>query len=267
MNTLSNTYIFYADIYFVQNLIIKIAVLYLSLYCNKRHEILSSMKGMGKIVLAACLGTFAEILGLLYGSSYRIFLLFIHIFELPLLMRIVLGRRSGQIVRLIISGYFFVMLINAVLEFLCNYLGTAGNYIVLLSASSMGVFIGVRMYQNYKRIQKGIYPVELNYGGKRILTHGFYDSGNHLKDPYTGKGVHIISDKLLSQLSVKTQKEVYIPYQSLGKEQGIIRAYYLDYIRIQKEQDVAEEWEVPVGAANENLFEGKQYQIILNERI
>lgn len=267
MSIQSSTYIFYADVYFIQNFVIKIAVLYLSLYGNGRYVLLSSLKGMGKVILAAFLGTMAEIMALLLGTGSSLILMFVSLFEIPLMMKLILGKEYKQVLRLIFSGYFYVMLINAVLEILWNYFGRAGNYVFFICLSVVGVYIGVRVYENNKKMKKGIYPVEICYHGKIIQTNGFYDSGNHLKDPYTGKHVHIISDKLLEKLSVEKQKEVYIPYQSLGKEQGMILAYYLDYIRIQKERDVTEERDVPVGAAKENLFEGKQYQMILNERI
>lgn len=267
---LSQVYIFYADIYFIQNFVIKIAVIYLSMYANQVHMPLKTGKGIGKIVLAAFLGTIIEIIGLsmvsFIGMPYALFLLLTHAFEVPCMIRFVL-RRGRQIKRVIITGYFFVMIINAVLELLWNWFGAYGRYLFLLCASCGGVYIGLCIYQNYGRMQKGIFPVELFHSGKTIFTYGFYDSGNRLKDPYTQKGVHIVSEKIVKQFSLELQKEVYVPYQALGKEQGLLKVYYLDGIKILKEQEIIEFEKVPVGEAEESLFQNKKHQMILNEEV
>lgn len=86
MNVLCDTYIFYADVYFIQNFLIKIAVIYLSLYWNKLYFTISTIKGVGKIVLAAGIGTMIEIIGLLSGNSYDLFLILVHLLEIPFMI-------------------------------------------------------------------------------------------------------------------------------------------------------------------------------------
>lgn len=267
MYLLADSYIFYADIYFLQNFIIKTAVIYLSLCFNKIHCSIYTLKGIGKIMLASFLGTGIEVMGLMMGNSYHFFLVLVHLLEIPFMMRVVLGKRQRQMLRVIITGYFFVIVINGVLEILWNWFGQHGLYILLLCGACGAVAIGVRIWQNYNRMKKGIFSIEILHQGKCIQTYGLYDTGNCLKDPYTGKGVHIISEKLLSQFSMQNQKEVYIPYQSLGNEQGLIKVYYLEHIRIQKDYEFLEKNAVPVGVAEEKLFQNKNYQMILNEEI
>lgn len=264
MIILSGTYIFYADVYFIQNFIIKLMVIYLSIYCNKWNHVIFTIKGIGRIALAAFLGTIVEMVGLLAGNSYNVFILLVHVLEIPFMMWIVLGKEKKQMFRVIVTGYFFVMVVNAVLEILWNWFGEQGNYVFYLCVACGAVYAGVRIWRNYTKMQKGIFPIEIKYGGKNISAYGFYDSGNRLADPYTGKGVHIISDELFKQLPIKIQQEVYIPYQSLGNEQGLIKVYYLEYLRIQKEEHLIEEKEVPVGIAEGTLFQNKRYQMILN---
>lgn len=267
MSLLNDTYIFYADVYFVQNFIIKMAVIYLSLYCNKFYFAVSNFQKLGRIVFVAGLGTIIEIVGLVLGNSYNLFLLLVHILEVPLMILFVLRKERNKIWKTIVSGYFFVMLINAVLEMLWNWFGTLGNYVFFLCISCGLVYIGIRIYQNYSRMQKGIFPVEIMHEGKSVFVYGLYDSGNRLKDPYSQKGVHIISPDIILQFELDTSQEVYIPYQALGNEQGLIRVYYLEYIRIQNEQKFVKYEKVPVGVAEESLFQSKRYQVILNEEV
>lgn len=267
MNILSETYIFYADVYFVQNFIIKIAVLYLSLYSNKLHIHTLTLKGCGKICLVSFLGTVFEIVGLLLGSSYNLFLVLVHVLEIPLMFLGVLGKEMRHLFSTIIAGYFFVMLINGVLEILWNWFGQGGNYILLLLFTCGIVIAGVRIWQNCKKMQKGIFLVELVYQDKRISTYAFYDSGNRLVDPYTGKGVHIVSETLFKKMDLDRENAVFVPYQTLGNEEGIVEVYYVDELTIEGEKQRIKRQKCPLGVTKETLFQEKSYEMIINEEV
>lgn len=266
-------YIFYADVYFIQNFMIKVAVLYLALYCNKIHFEITRTKGIVRICLASGIGTIIEILGLLFGGFYHIFAAGVHLFEVPLMVWYVVGKERRRIFRLILSGYLFTVLINGVLEALWNQFGENGSYIFYLFFSCGVVIAGVHIWSSYTKMQKGIFAVELRNKGKSMRIKGFYDSGNRLTDPYTGKGVHIISEKQISLLSVngitgdEIHGPVYVPYQALGKEDGMLEVYYMDELMIEGEKGRKILQKCPVGVTKDNLFEGKNYEIILNEEV
>ena len=267
MILLSRSYIFYADVYFVQNFVIKIAVLYFTMYCNKYHALLETGRGIGKIVLAAFMGTIAEIAGLFLGNAYNVFLVLVHVFEIPLMIGFLLGKERQQWIKVIITAYFFVMVINAVLEILWNCFGVYGNYAFWLCVSCGVVYMGIRIYQNYSRIQKGIFPVEIFHNGIHLFAYGFYDSGNRLTDPYTQRGVHIISEELFQKIGLDEEHAVIVPYQALGNESGILEVYYVEDFMVGDEKQ-RKRWEkCPIGVTKENLFKGKKYEIILNEEV
>ena len=225
------------------------------------------MKGIRRIVFVAFLGTFIEIVGLFGEGSYNMFLLLVHLLEIPFMMRLVLGKEHRNMLRVIITGYFFIMVINAVLEVLWNWFGEYGNYVFLLGASCSLVYMGVRIYQNYSRIQKGIFPIEIMNKGNQIFTYGFYDSGNRLIDPYTQKGVHIISEQLFKRIGLDNENAVLVPYQALGSEEGMVEVYYVEEMRIEGERQRKSWKKSPVGVTKENLFKEGQYEIILNEEV
>lgn len=268
-------YIFYADVYFIQNFMMKVAVLYLSLYCNKIHFEITRVKGIGRICVVSFLGTIIEIAGLLLSGSYSVFIICVHLLEVPLMSRFVLGKNREQVLRVIVSGYFFTMLINGVLEALWNQFGEGGGYIFYLLFSCGVVIVGVRIWKNYMKMQKGIFTVELICRGKQIQAQAIYDSGNHLIDPYTKKGVHIVSKGLLESLGIKNvmcdevkkKEAVYIPYQSLGNEADLLEVYYIDKLIVngEKQRKIIEN--CPLGVTKDNLFDGKNYKIILNEEV
>jgi len=116
-------------------------------------------------------------------------------------------------------------------------------------------------------MQKGIFQIEICHQEKRMVTYGFYDSGNRLIDTYTGKGVHIVSQKIFQTLGLEDEATVLLPYQALGNEMGIIEVKYVDEMMIEGEKQSIQLRKCPLGVTKDNLFEGKQYQIILNEEV
>lgn len=264
---LCDTYIFYADVYFVQNLMIKIAVLFLSLYANKCYFAIQSRRGIARIILVAGLGTIVELLGLWMSNSYNFLLLLVSILEIPIMFFLLLGERKETMITLILSGYFFTMIINATLELLWNWFGESGGFVFYLGTSCFMVYIGFCVYQNLHRMKKGLFQVEISHKNHRISTHGFYDSGNRLKDPYTGKGVHIISEKLLKQLDIQKGSAVLVPYHSLGNEMGMIEVYYVEELIIGENTNKRYWQNSPIGVTKENLFKDGMYEIILNEEV
>ena len=265
-------YIFYADVYFIQNFMMKMAVLYLALYCNKNFGVTESLKGAGKIALASLLGTLFEIIGLITASNYTIFVILVNVFELPLMFLGIVGWKESKVLRLILSGYFFTVLINGILEALWNQFGEGGGFLFFLLFSCGTVVAGVRIWKNHTRMQKGIFRVQLLHQGKSKDIKGFYDSGNRLIDPYTKRGVHIVSEAGLGELGllekeITEENAVYIPYQALGNEAGLLLVYYIDELKIETENGRKVIQNCPVGVTKDNLFEGKNYEMILNEEV
>lgn len=260
----------------------KAAVLYLTAYCSKRDEVISTIRGVLRIVVVGSLATVFEICGLLLLNSYSLVLLFVNVIEIPCMLIGIMGKKKKQIIRLVVLGYFFTMIINGVLEALWNQFGEHGSYIFYLVFSCGAVIVGVRIWRNYRQAQKGIFQVSLLHQGKKIQSKGFYDSGNCLKDPYTRKGVHVVARQVLLKLDILRDSEkvlfsegtnqmmqgpVYIPYQSLGNEAGMLEVYYIDELVIEGEKGRSVIQNCPVGVTKDNLFESRNYEIILNEEV
>lgn len=254
------------DVYFVQNFIIKIAALYLALLWNKKYEV-RSLKGFSRICIAGNIGTVFEIIGLLSEIPYNVLNIVLFWVEIPLMLCLVLGRKRAYKWKLIMSVYLLTMLINGVLEVLWNNFGEYGGYTGLLMLACVIVFAGVRIWKKESQIQKGLYEIEFVHAENRVVTQGFYDSGNRLMDPYTQRGVYIISEDVRKKLRLEEEKKVFVPYQSLGNESGLIEVYYVDWICVRKEREVIEQTKCPLGVTKDNLFKDKNYEVILNEEV
>ena len=260
---IADEYIFYADIYFVQNVLVKAIVLYLTLWVKK----IGAKNSKWKIPLVACIGTMFELFGLMITPNYNLFLAFVHLVEIPIMMWFLIEKNRKILVRCIITGYFFVIVVNGVIEILYGIFGQIWNYFVLILLSGAIIWLGANYFLQQIKISKGLFPIELEHRKEKLSLIGYYDSGNRLKDPYTGKGVHIVSNDELRKLPIEWERKVCIPYESLGNTDGLIEVYYIDFVKIHGQSKVIEMEKVPVAVADEKLFLGKRYQAIINEEV
>lgn len=72
------------------------------------------------------------------------------------------------------------------------------------------------------------YQVTLYFQGKKESVKGFMDTGNHLRDPISGRPVHVADRKLLEHICPKTNKIRMIPYQTIDKKGAVLAAVTLE---------------------------------------
>lgn len=220
-----------------------------------------------KLGIIAGAGTIFEIIGLMHGSSYIFFIGVVHLLEVPCMVLGMVGQYRALWLKGTFLGYLYTILVNGVLEVFWNMFGESGDYWIAIIFACVIVLAGSIIYIQSRKRNKNHYVVELTHNDIKISLMAFYDSGNHLKDPYTQKGVHIISAGLLSELAFDEDKKVYLPYQSLGNNNGLIEVYYIDFLQIYGQKNVIEQHKIPIGVAKEELFLNKSYKMILNEEV
>lgn len=158
------------------------------------------------------------------------------------------------------------LLLGGLILFL-QYRFHCNTFFAILSGGSL-TEAGSRMYRYLKVRRSHLYDVCLCYGGRQIRIRGFYDTGNHLICPWNQKPVHVMDEAYLRKGSVET-KELsegffYIPFSSVGKEEGILKATQADSLTVFREEGeiLIEKPIVAFGASS--LFEGRPYRMILH---
>ena len=188
------------------------------------------------------------------------------------------------------------LFVRQYLTFLGNSLLLGGLVVFLQYRFSLGTFWavalagsltegGIRLYRGFKTRQNHLYDVCLYYGGRPINIKGFYDTGNHLICPWNQKAVHIIDEACLGEeIPVGERQEeekepgsqkkeelaegfFYIPFSSVGKEGGIIKAAQAESLKVFRDEGelLIEKPIVALGASS--LFHGRPYQMILHSSI
>lgn len=116
---------------------------------------------------------------------------------------------------------------------------------------------------NKKGADKRIYRVNLYAMGKEVTINALLDTGNLLFDPISGRKVHIIEYEAVKDI-VNKENGFYrvIPFNSVGKERGLLDAVEVDYMEIENGDLPSVKIEKPIIAlydkklASDGKFEG-----------
>lgn len=159
------------------------------------------------------------------------------------------------------------------------------------------IFIAVLLFMIFyvvlkylREAHKTIYEVKAQYSGKEIQTYGLYDTGNLLVDPMTGNPVIVIEYEIIKNIlsedivhciensfihnydfqMLEPENHIkfkLIPFQSIGKQNGLMPAIVLDHIEIKKESESTIQKKVVAAICKEELSTRQDYHIILHKNI
>lgn len=200
------------------------------------------------------------------------------------------GLKTGSLlIKAVLALYFAAFLCGGVWE-MADMGNLSLRVFVILGTGTWLILTAWSYLADSLRIQmRNIYPVTLSYRGKNYTYHGFYDSGNFLTDPVNRKPVSVGKQEILYEMLPQetaeqlkhlreNPEELYdreihglqprlIPFQSLGKGQGMILAVTLEKLCIQTPAEVVQ-IENPVIAFDfQTSAFGKEYEILLNSRL
>ncbi len=139
-------------------------------------------------------------------------------------------------------------------------------------------------YKKEKQIGSHLYAVKLCHKGRSTEVMALLDTGNHLREPVTGKAVVVVemmtAKKLLGEREasnivafsngenpdcVPENPVKLIPFHSLGEQHGMMPGVVIDKMTIYKEQQEQICEKVPIGIMEEAFSGEGLYQVILHE--
>ncbi|MGN0506016.1 MAG: sigma-E processing peptidase SpoIIGA [Lachnospiraceae bacterium] len=109
----------------------------------------------------------------------------------------------------------------------------------------------------------------LEFGDRKLLATALMDTGNRLYDPFYHRPVILVDESILRDFLVyckesKPEKLQYIPFHSVGKENGMLEGMMFDRVSIQWQQKTWQFSGVIAASGQEKLYQGKEYQIIFH---
>ena len=232
------TYVYYIDILFLVNWMMNVSILLLTGKCLRRRiraKCLCLAAAVG--ALWACVSAVIEVICeahflvriIVWGMDWLI---------LPLLMvRVAYGEKERrELLRGLIFLYGMAVLLGGVIHAIWEntrlghfwQVWMAGSEaeaisIWLLALSMAGGLAVIELGRRYRSLssrRENIQEVTLCYEGRKQTIKAFWDSGNQLRDPCTGKGVHIVETEVLQPLLGEGEYQYLKGYLKSYLEQG-----------------------------------------------
>ncbi len=104
-----------------------------------------------------------------------------------------------------------------------------------------------------------LYRVTLYRAETSVEVVGLYDTGNRLNDPYVHAPVYILAEREYRQLMGEAGAVRLIPYATVGAAERLMEVTTVDAL----EWKGGRQAPVVVGRADDAVFEGKDYRLIL----
>lgn len=127
-----------------------------------------------------------------------------------------------------------------------------------------------KIYIELKEEESKYYTVLIKYQGQELLVDALYDTGNLLKDPFTGKYVHIIDKSVTehlfgdySKVSMLEHGIHLIPYQTISKA-GMLPVFTITEMLVSNGRSEICLKRPVLGISNSEISSQNKYHMILN---
>jgi len=248
----------YVDVLFFENLWMNLLLLGLTAW------VWQETVKVWRMILAACIGSLGACVLVIASSWMSGAGYFLGAFVLAAGMAGIAFSGKKHFFTRLFSLYIESFVLNGILRYFGQFHSLAKGWILVFgSLSALLLLIAQYLWKQNKRQQKLVVLVSLVNGSSRISVDAFYDTGNGLYDPFSGKPVSILAEELLNVLLKESKKEMIprmIPYQTISQS-GVLKAYILDQMVIQH-PDGERILERPIIACMPG--EKRQYQLILH---
>lgn len=271
-------YVFYADIFFITNFIMDYIILKITgkILKKKIHTtsyFLGAFSGAAILTLNIIFPIRIKIINQLFAYFVISFIMCILTFRLhsmkenveACLLLYVIAFLSGGILNAIYFYTNFQMILKSMN--VTTFIIAAGiSYLVMDWIVRI-----VRIRMGRTGVRDDILEVFLYHKGITSKVNALFDSGNSLREPISGAPVHIVdyetADSILKGGRGTEEKIRVVPYNSLGKKDGIMTAFECEKVVVNIKGN-----KIDIGPAYLGIYRGElspegKYRMILNRSI
>lgn len=171
---------------------------------------------------------------------------------------------SGGIMHMIVYYTYAGWIIRRILV-------TYNQLIYLILISVVVIIVIARVYRTHRK-NSDIYKVTVIVDNHKIMLHGIVDTGNQLTDKYTGKPVNVMDksyfENVLYQINDYGRlKYHFIPYRTIGNNEGIIEVITSDYMYISGKDETKAYKGALIGLSDRKVSQNGEYQALINGRM
>lgn len=257
--------ILYIDLFFLWNFWMNALVLFLVRQITKTYRTL-------RCLLAAAFGAFASCWGVVrYIKSELSFQWILLVVGVIIFMNMIAFGGKNLLWHLflyIISG----AAVAGVFLYIASIHGVGKNTSAIVAVTIIS-FIFCVLLEKKSRIRWKEEHMKaktvLEFKDRKLFATALMDTGNKLYDPFFHKPVILVDEKMIGEMleycrSECPEKLHFIPFQSVGKEKGILEGITFDCVSIRWQNKQLKFQEVIAAATKESLYRGKEYQVIFH---
>jgi len=257
-------YELYVDVFFMVNFTMDAILLSLL------KKALVCPVGYGRVVAGAAVGALLTCITIfIFRKTPALRFVVFHGVINVVMIKTGLGLRWGrELFRGWIVLYIESFLLGGVFQFFSQYL-RQGSLFFVLAVCGYYLTAGIWKLILFFTEKAGRYcEVEIFFKGRSRRLKALVDTGNTLKDEISRDPVSVIDKKTVKQLTGEELPERfrYIPYHSIGKQEGVMPAFRLDKIQIIRDGNKTYV-EHPLVAVSEEELGSENYQMIINPDI
>lgn len=223
-----------------------------------------------RVLMAAVLGAVTSTLMLVVGLHFGLLYILILLGMGSAMMSIAMKQKSRNDILLGIVYYFTLVFVFSKLlkggEWITkNQLN--GMVVAIIVIGVMSIALLYIIYQNRKNRQNTIYQVSIVEQGKRIDVKALFDTGNALREPFSGKPVSIIESEVWRAVINEPKPEHYkiIPFHSIGQEHGVLNGMEIDELIIWADDRKIVQKQAIIALYEGSLSKDKSFQMILHQ--
>ena len=256
-------YVFYVDVFLLQNFCMDFIAVMGSNLLLKRG------KSVVRLFLVALIASLVGLLLFLWIDQIMVYQIVTHFLLNTAMVVGCFGYCSRQeFLKAWLSTYIVVLFLGGAVEWLMEQSVFFQNYAlqllggVVLLAVFLSVLVSVQSYER-NRI-----PVRIIHRGKKLELMAYYDSGNQLTDPYTGKPVCVLSERKAKELLESGRDKMrLIPYQSLGKQSGLLWAMDVEQMEFGQGKKHCVIKEAVIGLGEQGFLNDSDYDLLLHAKV
>jgi len=257
--------ILYIDLFFLWNFWMNILVLFLV------RQIIKSYRTL-RCLLAAAIGAFSACWGIVWYIKLDISLVLI-LLEAGVVIGMNLLAFGGK--NLLWHLFLFSICFAAVAGvflYLISFHGFGKNSLAVATVSLIALAFCILLEKQsrirWKEEHMKVKTV-LEFGDRKLFATALMDTGNKLYDPFYHKPVILVDEKMIDEMldyckENCPEKLHFIPFHSVGKENGLLEGITFDYVNIRWQNKQMKFRDVIAASTKESLYKGKEYQVIFH---
>ena len=257
--------ILYMDLFFLWNFWMNVLIIFIVRQLTRTYRTISCL-------MAAAIGSGIACIGIVWYvvSENRIFFFLMEAGGILLMDVLAFGGKNilwhvllHSITTVSVAGIFFYLLSTTVVKS-----DTMAIALVSVTAGMVCTLLEKKCRIRWKEEHMKAKTV-LEFGDRRLFATALMDTGNKLYDPFFHKPVILVDEKMIQELLQRCKEEYpeklhFIPFQSVGKENGVLEGITLDRVSIQWHNKQMQFRDVIAASTKENLYKGKEYQVIFH---